>query len=243
MESTRTILVVDDDPDVIDTVVDNLAGDEYQVETASRWTEALVRIQSASPDVILLDLHLPTVQGEALLEFIRETDADLPVIIVSADIDPDEVERLGKLGASGFVRKPFETHHLLLALEQVLSSLPVAEPTEADSPDIAGPTEADPSESQPSTEPAPIAPDVSPGSGATTFQQPQQPQEGTPAPLPRPVKKRRSRKRGRNRLGSTRTRRIRNYLLILAFFIVTGLVIYTMGEHVTEGTFFFRVTD
>ena len=112
MESTRTILVIDNDPEVIDMVVDNLTGDGYRIETASRWTEALARIQSASPDAILLDLHLPTVRGETLLEFIRKMDRDLPVIIVSSEIGPEEVERLGQLGASGFVRKPLDTYDI-----------------------------------------------------------------------------------------------------------------------------------
>ena len=55
-------------------------------------------------------------QGEALLDFIRESDRRLPVVIISADTKPNEMARLGELGASGFIRKPFETDDLLVVL-------------------------------------------------------------------------------------------------------------------------------
>lgn len=119
----RTILVVDNDPNVLQAVETYLVDLEYHVVKASVWTEAIAEIEENLPDAILLDLHLPTVQGEALLEFIRQTHATLPVVIISTDISPPEMTRLSQLGASGFIRKPFETDDLFLVLEQVLTDI------------------------------------------------------------------------------------------------------------------------
>ncbi len=102
MEQTRTVLVVDDEPDALEAARSYLSDQGFQVATASRWTEAVAQLQEGVPDLVLLNLHLPTVQGEALLEFVQELNADLPVVIVSADIDAQKMEHLGKLGAKGF---------------------------------------------------------------------------------------------------------------------------------------------
>lgn len=226
VESTRTILVIDNDPEVIDMVVDNLTGDGYRIETASRWTEALARIQSASPDAILLDLHLPTVRGETLLEFIRKMDRDLPVIIVSSEIGPEEVERLGQLGASGFVRKPLDTYDLMLVLEQILSSFNLSEPE----------TGHDPVPDEESPDPSSLIPDVSPGSGATETQQLQS--QGSAETLGQPpARKRRSRKR-KSRLGTPRLKHLRNYFFILVFSILMAVAIWALKERVSGGYLF-----
>ncbi|MCZ6633577.1 MAG: response regulator [bacterium] len=226
MESTQTILVVDDDPEVIDTIVDNLTGDGYRIETASRWTEALDRIQSASPDAILLDLHLPTVRGETLLEFIQEMDKDLPVIIVSSEITPEEVERLGQLGASGFVRKPLDAYELTMVLEQVLSSFNRSEPETVD----------DPVPDEESPDPSSLVPDISPGSGATEIQQLQS--QGAAEMLSQPpARKRRSRK-PKNRFRAPRLKHLRNYFLILVFSILIALAIWTLKERFSGGYLF-----
>lgn len=120
---TRTILIIDNDPLVLEAVEAFLNNHDYSVIRAQRWTEAIRELTDSDPDAVLLDLHLPTVRGEALLEFIRENHADLPVVIISEGATPDEMARLDKLGASGFIRKPFDTEDLIVILEQVLIDL------------------------------------------------------------------------------------------------------------------------
>jgi len=117
----RTILVVDDEMDVVTALESGLKGQGYEIRQASRWTEAIAEIQDHRPDAVLLDLYLPNVQGEALLEFIRDLDAKLPVIIVSSEIEVSKLEQLGRLGANGFVRKPFSEDDLFLVVDPILS--------------------------------------------------------------------------------------------------------------------------
>ena len=127
MESGQRVLLVDDEQDVLDTVSKYLSGRGYRLDvvsislvdagyrvaTASKWTEAIAELEESHPDIVLLDLDLPTVHGTALLEFIRESHQDLPVVIASADVDSGTLDRLSALGANGFVRKPFDPEKLV----------------------------------------------------------------------------------------------------------------------------------
>ena len=121
MDEERTILVVDDEQDVARALETGLRDQGYNIRQASRWTEAIAEIQDRRPDAVLLDLYLPNVQGEALLEFIRDLDKNLPVVIVSSEIDPEKLEQLERKGANGFVRKPISEDDLFLVVEQILS--------------------------------------------------------------------------------------------------------------------------
>lgn len=123
MDPERTILVVDDESDVVQALRTTLSDQGYTIQQANRWTDAIAAIQDHRPEVVLLDLYLPTVQGEALLEFIRDLDAKLPVVIVSSEIDPTKLEQLGRMGANGFVRKPFTEEDLFVVVQQILSEL------------------------------------------------------------------------------------------------------------------------
>jgi DNA-binding response OmpR family regulator len=244
VEQTRTILVIDDDPDVLEAVEAFLRTHEYNVVTAQRWTEAITQLTDASPDAILLDLHMPTVQGEALLEFIRENYAQLPVVIISAGATPAEMARLGELGANGFIRKPFDTEDLIVILEQVLLDLatdsapeppsntepPTKQLTEADS--SGGPDEDefeddeledDETILETSKRARSLLPaNISPGSGINnlTSMQPHQQQEA-----------RRRRKTKRKPVRKvTRLKKIRNFVAIILIFLAMGVVIYSFNQ-------------
>ena len=224
MDQIRTILVVDDDPAVCEAVSSYLSEDEYRIVTASRWTEAIATLQEDRPDAVLLDLHLPTVQGEALLEFIRESDRGLPIVIISAEAKPGQMARLGELGASGFIRKPFETDDLLVVLEQVLIDLATVS-VEAPQSDIENIEGDDPKE-QIKTE---LGPNITPGAGASS------PLERTPATAaPAPRRRRSNKKRGRT-LRGTRIRRLRNYALMMVFFVLIASLLYAMREGISGG--------
>ena len=99
LEEQRTILVVDDEPEVSTVLESALAHREYRIRSVRKWTEAIAEIHETPPDIVLLDLYLPTVQGEALLEFIKDLNLNLPVVIVSSEIDPGKMAQLGQLGA------------------------------------------------------------------------------------------------------------------------------------------------
>lgn len=234
MLKTRTILTIDNDPKVLDTVEQYLNTREYKVVTAQRWTEAITQLTEASPDAVLLDLHLPTVQGEALLEFIRENHAELPVVIISSGATPTEMARLGELGANGFIRKPFDTEDLIVILEQVLLDLSATAQPEShlEPPQI----EPDEDHFEDATEATPVVdntedvevpqkakielpPNITPGSGIHNLPRFQ------PPPQQKEVRRKRKKKRRSSRK-TNRRRKIRNFAIIIILFLAMGYLTY-----------------
>ncbi|MCC8357668.1 MAG: response regulator transcription factor [Oscillospiraceae bacterium] len=103
------ILIVDDDAAIGDMLEELLTREGYAVSRAYSGTEALLVLESVRPDLILLDLMLPGLNGEALLPKIQGT----PVIVVSAKTDMDNKVALLLGGAADYVTKPFDTKELL----------------------------------------------------------------------------------------------------------------------------------
>ncbi len=120
------ILVIDDEPDLLELVRLNLDQAGYRVETAETGGEALEQIRSSPPDLIVLDLMLPDILGTEVCRQIR-SDADLahiPVIMLTAKAD--EVDRVVgfELGADDYVTKPFSPRELTLRVRAVLRRKP-----------------------------------------------------------------------------------------------------------------------
>lgn len=99
----RKILIVDDDLDIGNLLEETLTQAGYQTVRAYSGTEALLSIATARPDLILLDLMLPGLNGEALLPHLK----GIPVIVVSAKVDVDNKVDLLLGGAADYVTKPF----------------------------------------------------------------------------------------------------------------------------------------
>jgi CheY-like chemotaxis protein len=111
------VLVVDDDPDILEAVCDVLAGEGYRVARARHGREALARVAEERPDLVLLDMMMPVMDG---LAFARELQAagrspPIPVVVISADGD---AERAGGVGAREFLPKPFDLDALLDAVRR-----------------------------------------------------------------------------------------------------------------------------
>jgi CheY-like chemotaxis protein len=106
-ESIR-ILYVDDDPILREFAVVNLATDRASVETAADGRAALTAIATAPPDLVLLDLDMPEMDGFEVLEALRADPElrDLPVIVVTGREDVEAVDRAFAVGATSFVVKP-----------------------------------------------------------------------------------------------------------------------------------------
>ncbi|HEY2708973.1 MAG TPA: response regulator [Caulobacteraceae bacterium] len=106
-ESVR-ILFVDDDPILREFAVVNLATEHAQVDTAGDGVQALDAISANTPDIVLLDLEMPTMDGFEVLQRLRATPRwrDLPVIVVTGREDVDAVDRAYAAGATSFVVKP-----------------------------------------------------------------------------------------------------------------------------------------
>ena len=119
---SRRVLVVDDEPDLLELVRVNLAQAGYEVDTAQDGAAALERVGRAKPDLLVLDLMLPSIPGTEVCRRLRadpET-ASLPIIMLTARAD--EVDRVVglELGADDYVTKPFSPRELTLRVAAVL---------------------------------------------------------------------------------------------------------------------------
>src|SRR3954452_20068096 len=103
----RTVLVVDDVPDAREVVARLLKLSGLQAVTAEDGHEALAAVQAQTPDLILLDLTMPRMDGVSVLKALREDPRwkDLPVILFTAISEGQLVEEAGKLGVQDFILK------------------------------------------------------------------------------------------------------------------------------------------
>ncbi|MCZ6632164.1 MAG: response regulator [bacterium] len=120
----KKILTIDDEEAIVDLIVDILETHDYEAIRANKWTEAVDALNHENPDLVLLDLEMPTVDGASMLNFIRAEGFDIPVIIVSGFVTDTVAEELSKQGVSGFVHKPFKARQLLSQIEQALGQQP-----------------------------------------------------------------------------------------------------------------------
>ena len=114
MSEQPRILIVDDHPINV-LILGDLLEDDYQVATASSGEEALARMSEFAPDLILLDVMMPGIDGYELCRRIRRTptSSHAKVIMVSAKAMPAEREHGLKAGADDYITKPFESADLL----------------------------------------------------------------------------------------------------------------------------------
>ena len=105
----KNILIIDDDIHIGNVLEETLAKEGYSVIRAYSGTEALLVLSTTHPDLVLLDLMLPGLNGEDILPHIK----DVPVIVVSAKVDVDNKVDLLLNGADDYVTKPFNMKELL----------------------------------------------------------------------------------------------------------------------------------
>jgi DNA-binding response OmpR family regulator len=118
-----SILVVEDDPGVARTLVDALEIADYRVWHAVNGQDARGQLEHAKPDLILLDLMLPDIDGLVLCSVLKSI-ADVPIMICSGTSRRGDPVLALKLGADDFVRKPFDLDDLLARIEAVLRRAP-----------------------------------------------------------------------------------------------------------------------
>lgn len=107
MQSTRRILVIDDDAALTSVLRRGLAYEGFAVDTAVTGSAGLAVARDHAPDLVILDVMLPGIDGFQVLERLRAADADLPVLMLTArDAAEDQVRGLEK-GADDYVVKPF----------------------------------------------------------------------------------------------------------------------------------------
>ncbi|SKB08993.1 response regulator [Aeromicrobium choanae] len=121
------VLAVDDDPAILRTLGINLRARDYEVETAGDGRSALQIVDERMPDVVLLDLGLPDLDGITVLRRLREF-TQVPVIVVSARTEPDDKVEALDLGADDFITKPFSIEELLARVRVMTRRATTSEP-------------------------------------------------------------------------------------------------------------------
>jgi len=119
----KKVLIVDDDAEIVELIADVLIRDgRFDIKTAVSGYDAGIMTQQFRPDLILLDYMLPDVNGNIVCQTIRRNPefVSTKIIIVSGVIKEDEIDRLLKSGAEGFVKKPFNIMELTEKIASVL---------------------------------------------------------------------------------------------------------------------------
>lgn len=114
------VLVVDDERDLVAGLKYNLEIEGYQVETAFDGEQALERVQTDPPGLMLLDVMMPGMNGLKVLETIREAGNRTPVILLTAKSQPEDKVVGLEIGADDYVTKPFGLPELLARIRAVL---------------------------------------------------------------------------------------------------------------------------
>ncbi len=123
----RTILVVDDEERMVRFIRLNLEHDGFRVVPAYRGYQALDALRQEMPDVVLLDVMMPDLDGFEVLKLIRETSL-VPVIMLTAKGEEDDRVRGLELGADDYVTKPFSPRELVSRVRAVLRRTEAANP-------------------------------------------------------------------------------------------------------------------
>lgn len=125
-----TILVVDDEPDICHSVKDILEDEGYQVLTAENGGSARRLLREQTPDLILLDIWMPDIDGISLLkEIAGEMRLAVPVVMMSGHGTVETAVEATRLGARDYIEKPLSLAKLLHTVDHVLSAAPAAAPS------------------------------------------------------------------------------------------------------------------
>ena len=119
MSNQNTVLIVDDEPETLKYVGANLKARGYEIHTAEDGLDAIRMFQEISPDLMVLDIGLPGLDGFEVCSAIRRRSA-LPILILSAHGSEKEIIRALELGADDYLTKPFGVGEFLARVQAVL---------------------------------------------------------------------------------------------------------------------------
>ncbi len=118
------ILIVDDEPNIVQTLQDRLEMNEYEVVTACNGKEGLEQAIREQPDVVLLDVIMPIMDGHEMLEALRKQPGcgDISVIMLTARSQTQDIARANACGIEDYIVKPFDLSELLEKIESVIEN-------------------------------------------------------------------------------------------------------------------------
>jgi DNA-binding NarL/FixJ family response regulator len=122
MEMAKQLLVVDDDPSLLLAVSETLRAEGYEVVTARRGAEAMVRVAEALPDLIISDIRMPGMDGYALARNLRSAPRTRLVPIIFLTAKDETADRISgfRTGVDAYLTKPFEPEELGAVVKSIL---------------------------------------------------------------------------------------------------------------------------
>lgn len=123
MAGSNKILIVDDDPYILMSLEFLMKKHGYSVMVARNGSEALELLDSQEPDLVLLDIMMPDVDGYAICQHIKSTQKlqDAKVVFMSAKTKEVDIQKGYDLGASLYITKPFSTRDLMKQIQELLN--------------------------------------------------------------------------------------------------------------------------
>jgi len=113
------ILVIDDEESILDLIRMNLILENYEVVTATDGKSGMAILKKEKPDFIILDIMLPDTDGFSVLQEIRNTDRDIPVIMLTAKNQINDKLTGLHLGADDYITKPFDSREVILRIKAI----------------------------------------------------------------------------------------------------------------------------
>jgi DNA-binding response OmpR family regulator len=117
------VLVVDDDEDLVELIVDQLQRDgRFEIRSVNNGFGAGMLIKEFRPDLVVLDVMLPDINGKEVCQLVRsdKTMNDVRIICISGMVEPDKIQQLHDAGANDFLKKPFDVDMLIERICQLL---------------------------------------------------------------------------------------------------------------------------
>lgn len=120
----KRILIVEDEQNLVELLKFRLEVNGYSIETAFDGEEGLSKISTVKPDLVILDLMIPKIDGYKVLERAKADPKtkDIPVIVLTARTQNKDMEQARALGADSFMTKPFEPNQLLSEIKKLLGN-------------------------------------------------------------------------------------------------------------------------
>ncbi len=122
MSDKKRVLICDDDPVILRLLQVNLELEGYDVLLAHHGEEAVEVANAEHPDLIILDIMMPRLDGHQTMEKLKvgETTGDTPVLFLSAKAQASDIERGREQGVASYITKPFDPTELLEVIEQLV---------------------------------------------------------------------------------------------------------------------------
>jgi two-component system, OmpR family, alkaline phosphatase synthesis response regulator PhoP len=125
-ENKKRILIVDDEPGMVDAIRLRLEANNYDVLVARDGAEGLIKARAEKPDLIMLDIMLPNMDGFMVCRMLKfdEQYSHIPVVMLTARTQDTDVLKGKEVGADAYVKKPFKSEELLKTIKNLIDLNP-----------------------------------------------------------------------------------------------------------------------